>query len=227
MLEVSPQQEQAVLEAYQQAGVPVRAVGSTTADPQVAISVDGQQQITGQSTSCSGLPASRPCEECWAVRIGLAVHSQQPTGQCVAEQHVQAQQRHPQMCRGASPPHQMPRRTAVMLQAAHPAAAGCVGSHRSSLLQPRLQRHWSSADASSLLQAGMVQLRTVWQATGFQSHHGISCLFRHACRRHCIAAAGYLRSHPSPLLQAACVATGRAPPSSCCCRRHHASAGSL
>eukprot|EP00891_Asterochloris_glomerata_P009825 jgi/Astpho2/9825/fgenesh1_pm.00149_%23_37_t len=47
MLEVSPQEEQAVLEAYQQAGVPVRTVGSVTADPQVAISVDGEQQITG------------------------------------------------------------------------------------------------------------------------------------------------------------------------------------
>lgn len=68
MLEVSPQQEQAVLEAYQQAGVPVRTVGSVTADPQVAISVDGEQQITGQYTSpCScllqGNIAALPC---WA-----------------------------------------------------------------------------------------------------------------------------------------------------------------
>ena len=86
MLEVSPQQEQAVLEAYQQAGVPVRVVGSVTADPQVAISVDGQQQITGQPIPPCGLPAPRQhCRDavwghvrgCWAGRAPLAVDGQQ------------------------------------------------------------------------------------------------------------------------------------------------------
>ena len=96
MLEVSPQQEQAVLEAFKQAGVPVRAVGSVTADPQVAISVDGQQQITGQSFSPCGLPASRQdCRDamwgrvrgCWGGRAALTVDGQQQlTSRCVAAQ---------------------------------------------------------------------------------------------------------------------------------------------
>ena len=82
MLEVSPQQEQAVLEAYQQAGLPARAVGSVTADHQVAISVDGQQQITGQPVSPCGMPAPRQyCRDamwgrvrgCWGGRAALAV----------------------------------------------------------------------------------------------------------------------------------------------------------
>ena len=132
MLEVSPQQEQAVLEAFKQAGVPARAVGSVTADPQVAISVDGQQQITGQSFFPCGLPAPRQeCRDamwgrvrgCPGGRAALTVDGQQQ----LTSRSVAAQTQSP-----------IPTLQAVM------------------------HRHRMFAEVTSLLQAGNTQPRNVW-----------------------------------------------------------------
>ena len=175
VLEVSPQHKQAVLEAYQQAGVPVRAVGSVTADPQVAISVDGQQQITGQSISTCGLPAPRP--HCRDAMWGHVKGSLQDSAL------LSRKFRHSKKtckCAGVPPSHSKCQDALFPCCRPHHAAGGCVGSHCSFLLQPRLQRHWTSADVSALLQACAEQLRSVWPATRSQTHHSNACSGMHA-----------------------------------------------
>ena len=47
VLEVAPENEQQVLEAYTQAGLTAHTIGSVTADPQISISVHGTQQVSG------------------------------------------------------------------------------------------------------------------------------------------------------------------------------------
>lgn len=47
VLEVAPENQQQVLEAYTQAGLTAHTIGSVTADAQISISVHGTQQISG------------------------------------------------------------------------------------------------------------------------------------------------------------------------------------
>ncbi len=59
LLEVAPQQEEAVMKAYADAGVPVTAIGSVAADDAVSIAVGGQQQISGAQTRETGVARCR------------------------------------------------------------------------------------------------------------------------------------------------------------------------
>ncbi len=47
VLEVAPENEQQVLEAYTQAGLTAHTIGGVTAEAQISISVHGTQQISG------------------------------------------------------------------------------------------------------------------------------------------------------------------------------------
>ena len=47
VLEVTPDNEQQVLEAYTQAGLTAHTIGGVTTDAQISISVHGTQQISG------------------------------------------------------------------------------------------------------------------------------------------------------------------------------------
>ncbi len=47
VLEVAPENEQQVLEAYTQAGLTAHTIGGVTTDAQISISVHGTQQISG------------------------------------------------------------------------------------------------------------------------------------------------------------------------------------
>ena len=47
VLEVTPENEQQVLEAYTQAGLTAHTIGGVTTDAQISISVHGTQQISG------------------------------------------------------------------------------------------------------------------------------------------------------------------------------------
>ena len=47
VLEVAPENEQQVLEAYRQAGLTATSIGDVTTDTQISISVHGTQQIAG------------------------------------------------------------------------------------------------------------------------------------------------------------------------------------
>ena len=47
VLEVAPENEQQVIQAYQKAGLATHSIGSVTSDPSISIAVDDQQQIAG------------------------------------------------------------------------------------------------------------------------------------------------------------------------------------
>lgn len=51
VLEVAPEHEQQVLQAYRAAGLDAHPIGRVTAEPSIAIYVDGHQQIAGQSAA--------------------------------------------------------------------------------------------------------------------------------------------------------------------------------
>lgn len=51
VLEVAPAHEQQVLQAYTDAGLPARVIGTVTADAEISISVNEAQQISGGGIS--------------------------------------------------------------------------------------------------------------------------------------------------------------------------------
>ena len=51
VLEVAAQDEQAVVQAYTQAGLTAQPIGSVTQNAQISISVNGTQQISGGSNN--------------------------------------------------------------------------------------------------------------------------------------------------------------------------------
>lgn len=47
VLEVAPENEQQVVQAYQKAGLATHSIGSVISQPSISIAVDGQQQLAG------------------------------------------------------------------------------------------------------------------------------------------------------------------------------------
>lgn len=58
VLEVDPSNEQQVLQAYTDAGLPVHVIGSVIADAKIDISVNSAQQISGGATAPECLSTS-------------------------------------------------------------------------------------------------------------------------------------------------------------------------
>ena len=58
VLEVAPENEQQVLEAYTQAGLTAHAIGGVTADAQISVSVHGTQHISGVPLHGLAYPSS-------------------------------------------------------------------------------------------------------------------------------------------------------------------------
>lgn len=55
VLEVEPSNEQQVLQAYTDAGLPAHVIGSVTADAKIDISVNSAQQISGGAAAAECL----------------------------------------------------------------------------------------------------------------------------------------------------------------------------
>lgn len=55
VLEVEPSNEQQVLQAYTDAGLPAHIIGSVTADAKIDISVNSAQQISGEAAAAECL----------------------------------------------------------------------------------------------------------------------------------------------------------------------------
>lgn len=78
LLEVDPADEQQVLQAYTDAGLPAHAIGSVTADAHISISTGGAQQISGGATAAECLNTCycqcrlKTCRTCSIVVIELA-----------------------------------------------------------------------------------------------------------------------------------------------------------
>ena len=62
VLEVAPEHEQQVLQAYRAAGLDAHPIGRVTAEPFIAIYVDGHQQIAGQPSAVTP-PCSKQNEQ--------------------------------------------------------------------------------------------------------------------------------------------------------------------
>ncbi len=58
VLEVTPENEQQVVEAYKQAGLTAHTIGSVTADAQISIGVHGTHQISGVPLGSLAQPSS-------------------------------------------------------------------------------------------------------------------------------------------------------------------------